>query len=120
MKFSWSTLMVRDMAQSLAFYQEIVGLAIDRRVGAGPGTEIVFLGDGETKIELICNQDGKEISVGPDISWGFEVDSLEDTLALVGEKGVPVHSGPFSPNPHTRFFYVLDPNGMKIQFVQHG
>lgn len=118
MKFCWSTLMVRDMTQSLQFYQTIIGLRVDRRFHAGPGTEIAFLGDGETKIELICREGAGDIDVGADISWGFEVDSLEDTLALVKEKGVPVHSGPFSPNPHTRFFYVLDPNGLKIQFVE--
>ena len=109
--------MVNDMEESLRFYQEVVGLTLDRRFSAGPGTEIAFLGDGETKVELICGGP-RQINVGPDISWGFSVDSLEETLALVAKKGIPVHGGPFQPNPHTRFFYVLDPNGMKIQFVE--
>jgi lactoylglutathione lyase len=34
------------------------------------------------------------------------------------QQGVPVHSGPFQPNPHVRFFYVLDPNGLKIQLAE--
>ncbi len=118
MKFCWSTLYVRDMEESLRFYTEIAGLPISRRFQAGPGMEIVFLGDGETKVELICDAAHEAAPVGGDISWGFTVESLDDMLTLVKEKGIPVHSGPFSPNPHTRFFFVLDPNGLKIQFVE--
>jgi lactoylglutathione lyase len=119
MKFCWSTLTVKNLEESLKFYQEIVGLEVNRRFQAGPGTEIAFLGDGETKIELICSDANQEITVGKDISWGFEVDSLEKTLSLVNEKGIKIQSGPFQPNPHTKFFNVLDPNGLKIQFVEN-
>ena len=119
MKFCWSTLMVKDMEKSIQFYQEVVGLTINKKFLAGPHTEIVFLGDGETKIELIRNAENKEIHVGEDISWGFEVDSLDAAMALVKEKGYEILSGPFQPNPHIKFFYVLDPNGMKIQFVEN-
>ena len=52
MKFCWSTLTVNNLEESLKFYQEIIGLPIDRRFKAGPGVEIAFLGDGETKLEL--------------------------------------------------------------------
>ena len=49
MKFCWTTIIVRNMQESLKFYQEIVGLCIDSRMNAGPGVEIAFLGDGQTK-----------------------------------------------------------------------
>ncbi|PRR79928.1 Lactoylglutathione lyase [Clostridium liquoris] len=119
MKFCWSTLMVKNMEESLKFYKEIIGLQVDRRFKAGPGVEITFLGDGETKIELVCNEASNEVNFGQDISLGFEVNSLDETMALVKEKGIDIHSGPFQPNPHTKFFYVLDPNGLKIQFVEN-
>lgn len=119
MKFCWSTLLVKDMETSLKFYQEIVGLKISRRFQPAPCTDIAFLGEGETNIELIYNESHREVNVGSDISWGFEVDSLEKTLALVKEKGYDVQGGPFQPNPHVKFIYVLDPNGMKIQFVEN-
>lgn len=119
MKFCWSTLIVKDLEKSIQFYQEVVGLTINKRFLAGPHTEIAFLGDGETKIELICNEENKETHVGADISWGFEVDSLDIALTLVKEKGYEILSGPIQPNPHIKFFYVLDPNGMKIQFVEN-
>lgn len=118
MKICWVTIIVKNMEESLRFYYEIVGLNIDKRFEAGPGTEIVFLGDGETKVELICSEDTKDISIGQNISLGFEVDSVDDMMAFVKEKGIAIHSGPFQPNPNLKFFYVLDPNGVKIQFVE--
>ncbi len=119
MKFCWSTLLVKNMEESLIFYQEIIGLPLNRRFPAGPGVEIAFLGDGETKIELVCNDAHKECSVGQSISWGFEVKSLDEMMDVMKQKGIAIHSGPHQPNPHIRFFHVLDPNGMNIQFVEN-
>ena len=64
MKFCWSTLYVKNMEESLMFYEEIVGLKVNKRFQAGPAMEIVFLGDGETQIELICNDNKKEVNAG--------------------------------------------------------
>jgi lactoylglutathione lyase len=61
----------------------------------------------------------RKTNTGDDISWGFEVPSLDKVLELVKEKGINVESGPMSPNPHVKFFFVRDPNGMKIQFVEN-
>jgi len=119
MKFCWTTLMVSDMNDSIKFYQEIVGLQVNRRFDAGPGIEIAFLGDGETKVELIADEKNENPTIGQNISLGFEVDSIEDMMLFVKEKGIAIHSGPFEPNQHISFFYVLDPNGLKIQFVEN-
>ena len=119
MKFCWSTLNVKNMDESLKFYEEVVGLTVDRRFKTEPGVEIVFLGDGETKVELICNENSNNVNVGPDISWGFEVKSVDEMMNFVKEKGIAIESGPFQPNPYVKFFYIMDPNGLKIQFVEN-
>jgi lactoylglutathione lyase len=119
MKFCWSTLRVKNLEESIGFYTGIVGLEVVNRFGAGPGAEIAFLGGGETKIELICDGQSRDTEVGSDISWGFEVESVDKTLALVKEKGISVDGGPVQPNPHVKFFFVRDPNGMRIQFVEN-
>ena len=54
MKFNWCTITVKDMEASLAFYRDIVGLPVSRRFSDRPDSEICFLGDGETQVELIC------------------------------------------------------------------
>lgn len=119
MRFCWSTLVVKDLEESIKFYTEVVGLQINRRFPAGPGVEIAFLGVGGTEVELMTSPQKKEINMGTDISLGFEIDSVDKKMEELKAKGVAIHSGPFSPNPHVKFFYVLDPNGLKVQFVEN-
>ncbi|QNK41672.1 VOC family protein [Caproicibacter fermentans] len=119
MAFCWTSLHVKDLEESLEFYREIVGLRENRRFEAGPDTEIAFLGEGETKVELICSRENREIDMGADISLGFTVPSVDEMMNFVKSKGIKIQSGPFQPNPHTRFFFALDPNGLKIQFVEN-
>jgi lactoylglutathione lyase len=107
------------MEESLKFYEEIVGLVVNKRFKAGSGIEIAFLGDGETKLELLCDENSNGVNIGQDISLGFEINSVDEMITFVKEKGIAIHSGPFQPNPHTKFFFIMDPNGLKIQFVEN-
>jgi lactoylglutathione lyase len=118
MKFCWCTITVNDMDESLRFYREVVGLALNRRYKAGPDVEIAFLGDGETKIELLCGRQTGKADTGSGISIGFEVDSIDDKIVFLKEMNIPIHSGPFKPGPNISFFFIVDPNGLKIQFVE--
>ena len=118
MKFAHVTIKVKDLEESLKFYQEIVGLPLVSRFPAGPNMEIVFLGEGETLVELIHDSGQTDISIGSDISIGFAVDSLDETMEFLKGKGIDIHSGPFEPNPNTKFLFVLDPNGLRIQFIE--
>ena len=118
MKFLWTSIFVKDLDESLKFYQEIVELKFVDRFKAGPDMEIAFLGDGETKIELICSQKLKNMNAGNAVSLGFKVDSLEEKLNFVKEKGIEIKTGPVQPNPDLKYFMILDPNGLKIQFAE--
>jgi len=118
MKFNWTTIWVMDMDTSLKFYQKIVGLPLQRRYVTRPGMEIAFLGSEETALELICDQNKEKIDVGSDVSIGFEAGPLEDIMRVLEAENIPIHSGPFEPNPHIRYFFVQDPDGWKVQFVQ--
>lgn len=118
MKFLWCTLHVKDLAESVAFYREIVGLEIARRMDGPNGPRIVFLGSEGSQVELI-QAEGGAAEMGRDVSLGFEVASVEEKMAFLSEKGIEVAAGPFQPNPHVKFFFVLDPNGLKIQFVEN-
>lgn len=119
MKFAHVTLAVKNLEESIKFYKEIVGLPVVKRFAAGPDVEIAFLGEGETLVELLENNNLENIDLGKDISIGFTVESLGKMMEFIENKGIEIHSGPFQPNPTTRFFYVLDPNGLKIQFIEH-
>jgi lactoylglutathione lyase len=119
MKFCWVTINVKDMASSVRFYRDILGLNEKRRLAPNPDLEIVFLGSGETQVELIRDSKTNAPEFGKDISLGFVVDSVERFGAMLTEKNIPIHAGPFQPNPSIKFIYVLDPNGVRIQLVEN-
>ena len=121
MGYLWTTIKVKNLEESIEFYQDIVGLKVQRRFEAGPEREIAFLAAsaGETEVELIADQGKEDIDIGQDISLGFEVDSAVQKIKFLKDKGIEIESGPVSPNPQIEFFYVLDPNGVKIQFVEN-
>ena len=115
---NWITLRVRDLETSISFYQDILGLPIQRRFESR-GKQIAMLGsESQPKIELI---QGSEQTVQPEngVSVGFEVDSLEDAMEELRNKDIPIARGPITPNPRLSFFYVVDPDGFEIQLAQH-
>ena len=116
MQFCWCTVHVGDMEASLKFYQEIVGLRLTRRFNEIAGTDLAFLGDDQTQLELIVGK-GEPYS-GGGVSLGFMVDDLDEKMAFVKQRGIAVHSGPFAPIPRTRIFFVQDPDGFLVQFVE--
>lgn len=118
MKFLWSTLKVKDMEQSLEFYQEVLGLPISNRFSVGPDVEIAFLGDGATKIELIADHHYQEVDPGKGITLGFLVESLEKMMDMLHQKEIAVLEGPIKPNPGTQFLFISDPDGYRIQLVE--
>ncbi len=119
MKFCHVTLRVQDLDASICFYTNVVGLSIDKRYPAGPDTEIAFLGSGETKVELICYKNQPAATVGSGISIGFEVTNALEKLNSLKGTDTPVVSDIIQPNPHVRFFYVTDPDGLRVQFLEN-
>ncbi len=116
MKFLWATLSVSNFEASLDFWTKIVGLPLQRTM-TPPGMKIAFLGQGETQVELIWDSRKEKIPVTKDFSLGFEVKDVDLAIKELQSQGVEIH-GPFAPNPAIRFFYISDPDGWQVQFVQ--
>jgi lactoylglutathione lyase len=119
MKFLWCTIHVEDMERSLRFYEEIVGLKVEKRLASGSNGEIVFLGDNQTKVELIYDNTTRQANSFKGISLGFEVECLDDMIEFIKLNGIQIEKGPIQPNPNVKFFFVKDPNGLHIQFVEN-
>lgn len=118
MEFCWSTLYVKDLDQTVRFYEKVIGLSLVRRFKESNQLEIAFVGDGKTQLELIRDTTRPGGNVGGDISWGFTVDSLDQAFADMKAQGVRILCDPVQPAPHVRFFFIEDPNGFRVQIVQ--
>lgn len=117
MKLNWVTIRVSNLEQSVAFYTETLGMEVASRFGGG-GRQIVMLGKAdEAKVELICETGNKVESPGSGVSIGLESEDLDVLVDTLKAKGCPV-SGPVSPNPHVRFYFVKDPDGYTVQLVE--
>ena len=109
MSFRHVTLTVKNLDRSIRFYTEVVGLP----------AEIAFLGSGETKVELIRNKNQPDAVIGNGVSIGFEVESVPEKFNSFQGTDIPVISDIMQPNPHVRFFYVADPDGFRVQFIEN-
>lgn len=114
MKLAHVTIYTAKLEESVSFYENFCGLKVQQEMKEP--SHIVFLanGEGETAIELIENADAAYKGNG--ISMGFHVDDVTAYHKFLEEKGfmpTPI----FSPNPHVKFFFVEDPNGLEVQFI---
>lgn len=76
MNCCWCTITTDQLEESVAFYEEVIGLSVARRFSPSPDTEIAFLKDDRGfEVELLKN--GRPTSDDLNgISLGFEVKSL--------------------------------------------
>ncbi|MBU3875033.1 VOC family protein [Faecalicatena sp. AGMB00832] len=118
MKFIFATIHVKNLEDSIRFYEEVIGLKLVRRFPGGPKTEIAFLADGPAELELICNKDEELSQYGEYPSLGFEVDDLDQAMEVMKAQGVEIVSGPIQPNPKTRFFFIQDPDGLHLEIIE--
>lgn len=117
MHFEQLTLMVRNLEESIKFYETITELTISRRFQAGPG-EIAFLtnGKGETEIELVCMPETVKFE-GKGLFICFTTDKLDAMHELVKAKGL-TPSDIREPDANNRYFYIYDPDGVSVQLKQ--
>ena len=105
---------VKNLEQSIRFYETMTELIVARRIKAEPA-ELAFMtnGQGETEIELICIPDSQTFE-GKGFFLCFETDRLDSMHRLAEAQG-------FNPSPiqdpgdGTRYFYVYDPDGVSVQ-----
>lgn len=118
MTINWTTIHVKDMEASLAFYHGLLGLPVVERFGP-PEHQIAMLGPEEgTKLELLCGGPALEGPVGLGVSMGFTPDNMGELLEKLAAAGVTIPE-PMSPNPSLRFFFIKDPDGYTVQLVEN-
>ncbi|HHX38010.1 MAG TPA: VOC family protein [Clostridiaceae bacterium] len=113
MKLKHITINVTELDKSIAFYEKMAGLKVQRRFKAGPA-ELAFLAhvDGDTEIELL-QFPNRQFS-GKGMFLCFECDQLDamhEVAASAGLNPSPIQT----PDDGTRYFYVYDPDGVSVQ-----
>lgn len=118
MKFIFATIHVKNLEDSIHFYETIIGLKLMRRFPGGHGIEIAFLADGPAELELICDSTEEIPPYAKYPSLGFAVDDLDWAMEDMKAQGVEIVAGPIQPNPATRFFFIQDPDGLQLEMIE--
>jgi len=123
MKFLHTSITVRNMEASLAFYTEILGLEFERRRTIPENhAEIAFVRDPASgaRVEL-THWDGKDAyEPGEQLDHlAFEVPDLDRFLLKVRTKDVRVAKEPYRlSGGSSRIAFILDPNDVWIELIE--
>jgi len=119
MKMKYTILYVNDVEASIHFYHHILGFPIKLRVES-----YVEFDTGEVTLSINSRQDVKEalglsvpeaVSSSQTFEIGFVVDDVNETIASLKEKGVPVIKEPAKKPWGQTVSYVSDPDGHFIE-----
>ncbi|MCL2881411.1 MAG: VOC family protein [Coriobacteriia bacterium] len=112
------TVQTAKQAETVEFYQWLLGLPVARTLET-PNGPIIFLGGGETALELIANDTAEPINA-KGLTIGFAVDDLDKKLVLLDSRQIR-HSDIIAPgHDGIRFAYFTDLNGCAIQLFEAG
>ncbi len=118
MNYIQTTINVSNLEKSKNFYNKLIGLDIVRELKIG-NMDLVFLGSESTNIELIY--DGKTYTnpENMNISMGFSCDDLDEAISMMSSNDYEPITDIIAINENLRFIYIKDPDGFKIQLVEH-
>ena len=112
-------LIVDDMAVSLRFYQDLLGMAVEWQ----PDADNVYLTSGYDNLALHKAPSGFKIGshqrldhLGFILASEQEVDRWYDFLV---ENGVEIKKQPRTHRDGARSFYCVDPDGNVVQMIYH-
>ena len=109
------TVRTAKLNETVDFYQWLLGLPISRKLKT-PFGDIIFLGENETKFELIEDNKADRINA-KGLTIGFMTDSLDEKIRMLDSRQIP-HSEILSPGPNIRFIFFTDLNGCEIQICE--
>jgi len=123
MKFLHTSITVRNMEESLAFYTEMLGLQFERRRTIPENhAEIAFVHDPASgaRVELTHWEGKDSFEPGEQLDHlAFEVEDLDRTLMRLRTKNVRVAKEPYRlSGGSSRIAFVLDPNDVWIELIE--
>jgi len=113
---------VADLAKTVSFYTDVLGLREVRRHTSPRGSELVFLETpgSEELIEICCYPASGPVVVGPDLTHlAFEVADLEAFARHAAAKGYPLSDGPTRTSSGSVIVFIDAPEGYEIELIEH-
>lgn len=112
---------VSDVDASIAFYRDVLGLAVLERKVSPRGSQLAFLSvpNSEELIELCSFPASGPVRVQEDlVHLAFEVDDLDQAIEQLQAKNVPITDGPTQTSSGSRFIFIDAPDGYEVELIQ--
>jgi lactoylglutathione lyase len=112
---------VSDMDQTIAFYTEVLGLEVLERKVSPRGSHLAFLRvpNSEELIELCSFPPSGPVKVQEDlVHLAFQVESLDQTIAALQQRGVRITDGPTTTSSGSRFLFIDAPDGYEVELIE--
>jgi lactoylglutathione lyase len=120
-KFLHTRMRVSDMDQTVNFYTNVLGLEVLERKVSPRGSHLAFLKvpNSEELIELCSFPLSGPVTVQEDlVHLAFQVESINDTIALLNAMGVKVTDGPTQTSSGSRFIFIDAPDGYEVELIE--
>ncbi|MAH17149.1 MAG: lactoylglutathione lyase [Euryarchaeota archaeon] len=123
MGFAHTSITVRDMEASIAFYERWLGMRLERRHPIeSTRADIAFLEDPATGalLELTWWWDKQDWNAGDELDHlAFYVPDVAALVAEARKAGVEIAKEPYSlPGSATKLAFLKDPNGIWIELIE--
>ena len=112
---------VSDMDQTIHFYTDVLGLEVLERKTSPRGSHLAFLKvpNSEELIELCSFPPSGPVKMQEDlVHLAFQVESLDDTIRTLNEKGVKITDGPTTSSSGSRFIFIDAPDGYEVELIE--
>ncbi len=112
---------VNDLAKTVSFYKDVLGLEEVKRHKSPRGSELVFFKtpNSEELIEICSFPASGPVIMGPDVTHlAFEVDDMEAFALHAAARGYPLSDGPTESSSGC-FAFIDAPEGYEIELIQY-
>jgi len=113
-KVMYSTIIVKDLDESVCFYRDVLGFSEGYHVDLPMGRITIMNSPEGASVELI---ESPHFEVGP-YSIGTDVDDLDAALEQLKQKGCEI-VGEIIPTTVGRQIFIKDPNGVRLCLIEH-
>lgn len=113
---------VNDLARTVKFYQDALGLKLTRQHTSPRGAQLAFLATPNSDEEIeICQMPpgAPPVQVQPDLMHlAFEVDDMAAYEAAIKAKGYALSDGPTQTSSGSVIAFIDAPEGYEVELIQ--